>query len=64
VQNYSRGYLLFRGIDGRMEKGMQLNNRTLVNIILYADGQILMATSEDEGCQIPEQLRRYLIGNL
>jgi len=27
---------------------MQLNNRKLVNTILYADGQILMATSEDD----------------
>jgi len=28
--------------------GIQLNNRKLVNTILYADGQILMATSEDD----------------
>jgi len=27
---------------------MQLNNKKLVNTILYADDQILMATSEDE----------------
>ena len=27
---------------------MQLNNRKLVNTILYADDQILMATSEDD----------------
>ena len=27
---------------------IQLNNRKLVNAILYADDQILMATSEDE----------------
>jgi len=31
-----------------MKKGIQLNNRKLVNTILYADDQILMATSEDE----------------
>jgi len=29
-------------------KGIQLNNRKLVNTILYADSQILMATSEDD----------------
>ena len=29
-----------------VKKGIQLNNRKLVNTILYADGQILMATSE------------------
>jgi hypothetical protein len=28
--------------------GIQLNNRKLVNTILYADDQILMATSEDD----------------
>jgi len=31
-----------------IQKGIQLNNRKLVNTILYADDQILMATSEDE----------------
>ena len=31
-----------------IKKGIQLNNRKLVNTILYADGQILMATSEDD----------------
>jgi len=31
-----------------IKKSMQLNNRKLVNTILYADDQILMATSEDE----------------
>ena len=31
-----------------MKKGVQLNNRNLVNTILYAGDQILIATSEDE----------------
>jgi len=31
-----------------IKKGLQLNNRKLVNTILYADNQILMATSEDD----------------
>jgi hypothetical protein len=31
-----------------IKKGIQLNNRKLVNTILYADDQLLMATSEDE----------------
>jgi len=31
-----------------MKKGIQLNNTKLVNTILYADDQVLMATSEDE----------------
>ena len=31
-----------------IKKGIQLNNRKLVNTILYADDQILMATSEDD----------------
>jgi len=31
-----------------IKKGIQQNNRKLVNTILYADDQILMATSEDE----------------
>ena len=31
-----------------IKKGIQLNNRKLVNTILYADDQILMVTSEDE----------------
>jgi len=30
-----------------IKKGIQLNNRKLVNTILYADDQILMASSED-----------------
>jgi hypothetical protein len=30
------------------KKGIQLNNRKYINTILYADDQILMATSEDE----------------
>jgi len=31
-----------------IKKGIQLNNRKLVNMMLYADDQILMATSEDD----------------
>jgi len=31
-----------------IKKGIQLNNRKLVNTILYAGNQILMATSEDD----------------
>ena len=31
-----------------IKKGIQLNNRKLVNTILYADDQVLMATSEDD----------------
>jgi len=31
-----------------IKKGIQLNNRKLVNTVLYADDQILMATSEDD----------------
>ena len=31
-----------------IKKGIQLNNRKLVNTILYADDQILITTSEDE----------------
>jgi len=31
-----------------IKKGIQLNNRKLVNTIPYADDQILMATSEDD----------------
>ena len=31
-----------------IKKGIQLNNKKLVNTILYADDQILIATSEDE----------------
>jgi len=30
-----------------IKKGIQLNNTKLVNLILYAEDQILMATSED-----------------
>jgi len=31
-----------------MKKGIQLNNRKLVNTIVYADDQILITTSEDQ----------------
>jgi len=31
-----------------IKKGIQLHNRKLVNTILYADDQNLMATSEDD----------------
>ena len=31
-----------------IKKGIKLNNRKLANTILYADDQILMATSEDD----------------
>jgi len=31
-----------------IKKGIPLNNRKLANTLLYAHGQILMATSEDE----------------
>jgi len=31
-----------------IKKGIKLNNRKLVNMILYADDQILMVTSEDD----------------
>jgi hypothetical protein len=31
-----------------IKKGIQLNNRKYINTKLYADDQILMATSEDE----------------
>ena len=31
-----------------IKKGIQLNNRKLVTAILYADDQVLMATSESE----------------
>ena len=31
-----------------IKKGIPLNNRKILNTILYADDQILMATSEDE----------------
>jgi hypothetical protein len=31
-----------------IKKGIQLNNRKLVNTVLYSDDQILMATSEDK----------------
>ena len=31
-----------------VKKGIQLNNTKSVNTILYADDQILMATSQDE----------------
>jgi hypothetical protein len=31
-----------------IKRSIKLNNRRLVNTVLYADDQILMATSEDE----------------
>jgi hypothetical protein len=31
-----------------INKGIQLTNRKIINMILHADDQILMATSEDE----------------
>ena len=31
-----------------VKKGIPLNNRKILNTILYADDQILMATSEDK----------------
>jgi hypothetical protein len=31
-----------------IKKGIKLNNRKLVNMILFADDQIIMATSEDD----------------
>ena len=31
-----------------IEKGVQINNRELVNTVLYAEDQRLMATSEDD----------------
>ena len=31
-----------------IKKGIQINNRKLVNTILYADDQILIATSKDD----------------
>jgi len=31
-----------------IKKGIKLNNRKLVKTVLYADDQILMATSEDD----------------
>ena len=34
-----------------IKKGIQLNIRKLVNTIRYADGQILMATSDDDDLQ-------------
>jgi transposase len=34
-------------LKGRM-KGIQLNKRKYINTVLYADDQILMATSEDD----------------
>ena len=39
-----------------IKKGIQLNNRKLVNTVLYADDQILMATSEDELQKMAYQL--------
>jgi len=42
-----------------MKKGIQLNNRKLVNTILYADDQILTATSEDELQTMAYHLKPY-----
>jgi hypothetical protein len=46
-----------------IKKGLQLSNRNLVNSILYADDQILMATSEDElqimACHLNLIARKY-----
>jgi len=39
-----------------IKKGIQLNNRKILNTILYADDQILMATSEDELQTVAYQL--------
>jgi len=39
-----------------IKKGIQLNNRKLVNTILYADDQILMATSEGDLQTMPYHL--------
>jgi len=42
-----------------IKKGIQLNNRKLVNTILYADDQILMATSEDDLQTMVYEARKY-----
>ena len=46
-----------------IKKDIQLNKRELVNTILYADDQILMATSEDElqtvACHLNLIARKY-----
>jgi len=39
---------IIRGFKIGIKKGIQLNNWKLVSTILYADDQILMATSEDD----------------
>jgi len=39
-----------------IKKGIPLNNRKILNTILYADDQILMATSEDELQTMAQQL--------
>jgi len=39
-----------------VKKGIPLNNRKILNTILYADDQILMATSEDELQTVAYQL--------
>ena len=38
---------IIQGFKTVIRKGIQLNNRKLVNMMLYADDQILMATSDD-----------------
>jgi len=44
-------------------KGIQLNKRKYINTILYADDQILMATSEDDlqkmACRLKFIARKY-----
>ena len=39
---------IIQELETVIKKGIQLNNRKLVNTILYADDHILMATSEDD----------------
>ena len=39
-----------------IKKGIQLNNRKILNTILYADDQIIMATSENELQTMAHQL--------
>ena len=38
---------IIQGFKTAIKKGIQINNRKLVNTKLYADDHILMATSED-----------------
>jgi hypothetical protein len=39
---------ILQEFEGDVNKGIQLTNRKIINTILYADNQILMAASEDE----------------